>query len=83
MESQLSAHTVGSKVWVFTADESDGEGWYSGEVIKAVGEQLVVKTESGRTATYKPDQCPLQNPGSLRGVEVRALDGLVARTHHF
>ena len=70
-EEAIQQHAKGSRVWVFLGDDAQGEGWYSGEVVDIRGGQLVVKSASGHTGTYKPEECPLQNPSSLRGVEVR------------
>ncbi len=70
-EEAIQQHAKGSRVWVFLQEDAEGEGWYSGEVVDIRGGQLVVKSASGHTGTYKPEECPLQNPSSLRGVEVR------------
>lgn len=71
LEQAVQQHAKGSRVWVFLQEDAEGEGWYSGEVVDIMGGQLVVKSASGHTGTYKPEECPLQNPSSLRGVEVR------------
>ena len=67
MEAAAGAHTAGSKVWFF--DESTEEGWLEGTVTKAEPERLTIKTASGEIQR-KPEECPLQNPSSLRAVEV-------------
>mmetsp|Transcript_16539 Transcript_16539/g.49488 ORF Transcript_16539/g.49488 Transcript_16539/m.49488 type:complete len:1726 (-) Transcript_16539:622-5799(-) len=60
-------HTVGTAVWYY--DDKSIDGWVPGTVVKAEGDKLLVKTEDDSTVTLTPEQCPLQNPGALRGVE--------------
>ena len=46
-----------------------------GQVVKLEGAQLRVRTEQGSVGLYKADDCPLQNPMSRMGVEVRLSNG--------
>lgn len=62
-----ASHTLGSKVWVNDAVE----GWVKGDVVKVEKGSLKVSTEKGSIKAYKPEECPLQNPQTAGGVEVR------------
>lgn len=62
-----ASHTLGSKVWVNDAVE----GWVKGDVVKVEKGTLKVSTEKGSIKAYKPEECPLQNPQTAGGVEVR------------
>jgi len=62
-----ASHTLGSKVWVNDAKE----GWVKGDVVKVEKGTLKVSTEKGSIKAYKPEECPLQNPQTAGGVEVR------------
>lgn len=62
-----ASHTLGSKVWVNDAVE----GWVKGDVVKVEKGTLKVSTEKGSIRAYKPEECPLQNPQTAGGVEVR------------
>jgi Myosin N-terminal SH3-like domain len=65
-----TVHTLGSLVWVVDATV----GWVKGEVTKVLPKnQLQVKLEDGRSGTFEAADCPLQNPVSRGGVEVRHL----------
>ena len=75
---ELEHHTRGSLVWV----NDSQAGWIKGEVVSLEGSQLRVRTETGGTRLCSPADCPLQNPSSRMGVEVRhcaswALAGIV------
>ncbi len=61
-------HTGGTLVWFY--DDKSLDGWVPGTVVRAVGDTLSVRSENGSIISLTPEQCPLQNPGSLRGVEV-------------
>lgn len=61
-----ASHTLGSKVWVADAED----GWVKGDVVKVDKGNLIVRTSKGSTSTYKPEDCPLQNPQTAGGVEV-------------
>lgn len=61
-----ASHTLGSKVWVTDAED----GWVKGDVVKVDKGSLIVSTSKGNTGTYKPEDCPLQNPQTAGGVEV-------------
>ena len=61
-----ASHTLGSKVWVVDAEL----GWVKGDVVKVDKGNLIVSTSKGTTGTYKPEECPLQNPQIAGGVEV-------------
>ena len=63
---EAASHTLGSKVWVNDAVE----GWVKGDVVKVEKGSLKVSTEKGTIKTYKPEECPLQNPQTAGGVEV-------------
>lgn len=67
-----ASHTLGSKVWVTDAES----GWVKGDVVKVDKGNLIVTTASGTTGTYKPEECPLQNPQTAGGVEVKPVKGL-------
>ncbi len=58
-------------MWVIDAQA----GWMKGQVVKLEGAQLRVRTEQGSVGLYKADDCPLQNPMSRMGVEVRLSNG--------
>jgi hypothetical protein len=60
-------HTAGSLVWV----HDQQQGWIKGDVQKVEGGKLRVRTEKGDVGLYQPEDCPLQNPTSRMGVEVR------------
>lgn len=60
-------HTVGSKVWARDDDREDI--WQRGEVLKADGGALVVRTEKGAEVSAGADDFPLQNLDA-QGVEV-------------
>lgn len=66
---EAASHTLGSKVWVNDA----AEGWIKGDVVKVEKGSLKVSTEKGSIKAYKPEECPLQNPQTAGGVEVRCL----------
>ena len=68
MAAASDQHTNGTAVWYY--DDKSTDGWVPGIVVKTEGNKLLVKTEGGGTVSLTPEQCPLQNPGSLRGVEV-------------
>lgn len=61
-----ASHTLGSKVWVADAEV----GWVKGDVVKVDKGNLIVSTSKGTTGTFKPEDCPLQNPQTAGGVEV-------------
>ncbi len=63
----MEHHTRGSLVWVNDAQA----GWVKGEVLGLEGSKLRVRTETGVTRLCSPADCPLQNPSSRMGVEVR------------
>lgn len=63
-----ATHTVGSKVWVRDAEES----WKKAEVVRIEDGLLVLKTEKGGDLKAKPEECPLQNPDTRGGAEVRS-----------
>ena len=64
-------HTSGSLVWVWASVE---QGWVKGTVQKVEKNgQLLVQLEDGKTGKFKPEDCPLANPLSRMGVEVREL----------
>ena len=62
-----SIHTRGSLVWLLDPQA----GWIKGEVLALEGSQLRVRTEAGDVRLCSPADCPLQNPTSRMGVEVR------------
>ena len=66
-EMEMEHHTRGSLVWVNDAQA----GWVKGEVVGLEGGKLRVRTETGVTRLCSPADCPLQNPSSRMGVEVR------------
>jgi hypothetical protein len=66
-EMEMEHHTRGSLVWVNDAQA----GWVKGEVLGLEGSKLRVRTETGVTRLCSPADCPLQNPSSRMGVEVR------------
>ena len=67
MDSQF--HTAGSPVWIWVTNE---QGWEKGTVQKIEQDgKLQVRLDSGKTASYKPDDCPLRNVESRMGVEVK------------
>ena len=70
-----SHHTAGSLVWV----HDQQQGWIKGEVLKVEAGKLKVRTEKGAVEAFLPEDCPLQNPTSRMGVEVRLLDLQVHR----
>ena len=63
-------HTAGTLVWV----NDPQDGWIKGEVLKMEDKKLKVRTEKGAVGLYIPEDCPLQNPMSRMGVEVRLSD---------
>ena len=77
-------HTGGTLVWFY--DDQSLDGWVPGTVVKAHGDALSVRSQNGSIVSLTPDQCPLQNPGSLRGVEVRPCQmcpcGALRRSHN-
>ena len=60
---------AGSLVWVKSAEE----GWEKGVVQLVAPDALDVRLESGKAASYRPEECPLQNPTARAGVEVRLV----------
>ncbi len=66
-EMEMEHHTRGSLVWV----NDSQAGWVKGEVVGLEGSKLRVRTETGVTRLCSPADCPLQNPSSRMGVEVR------------
>ena len=61
-------HTTGSPVWIWVNNE---QGWVKGTVRSTESDgKLQVSLESGGTARYKPEDCPLRNVESRMGVEV-------------
>ena len=65
-----STHTIGSSIWVLDGP-SGQQDWIKASVTKVEADKLTVRTENGDTRVCKPDGCPLQNPPSRGGVEVR------------
>lgn len=56
-------------MWVWANNE---QGWLKGTVQKVAQDgKLQVAQDDGKTATYKPEDCPLRNVESRMGVEVR------------
>lgn len=75
MESQF--HTTGSPVWVWVNNE---QGWLKASVQKVESDgKLQVRLDSGTTASFKPEDCPLRNVESRMGVEVFSYHSLVAQ----
>ena len=68
--SMSSTHTIGSSIWVLDGP-SGQQDWIKASVTKVEADKLTVRTENGDTRVCKPDGCPLQNPPSRGGVEVR------------
>ena len=64
-----SHHTAGSLVWV----QDPQQGWIKGDVLKVEAGKLKVRTEKGAVEVFLPEGCPLQNPTSRMGVEVRSV----------
>ena len=65
-----STHTIGSSIWVLDGP-SGQQDWIKASVTKVETDKLTIRTENGDTRVCKPDGCPLQNPPSRGGVEVR------------
>lgn len=62
-----AVHTVGTKAWV----RDDAESWIKAEVVKLAKNELIIRLDNGKEQSGKPEDCPLQNPDSGGGVEVR------------
>ena len=60
-------------MWVRDAEE----GWVKGVVEAVAATALDVKLESGKVQTFKPEDCPLQNPTARLGVEVSSATRLL------
>ena len=58
------------------------QGWVKGVVQSVSPTALDVKLESGTVSSFKPEECPLQNPTARMGAEVRPTAAAPRGTAH-